>query len=58
MFLILQPLLLCFRKLEVFEGQQNLLKTGHIIKFVVSVHNTGMSLILTLRCTVIDSGFA
>ena len=58
MSIILQPLFLCFRKMEVFEGQQNLLKTGFIVKFIVSIHNTGISLILTVRCTVNDTGFA
>jgi len=31
--------------MEIFEGQQNLLKTIHINEFVVYVHNTGMNLI-------------
>jgi hypothetical protein len=42
---------LCFRKMEVSEGRQNLLKTAHIVKVVVSVHNTAMSLTFTVRCT-------
>jgi hypothetical protein len=44
--------------MEDFDGQQNLLKTGLIVRFVVSVHSTGMSFILTVRCTVSDTGFA
>jgi len=31
--------------MEFFEVQQNLLKTGHIVEFTVSIHNIGMSLI-------------
>jgi len=31
--------------MEVFEGQQTLLKTVYIVEFVVYVNNTGMILI-------------
>jgi hypothetical protein len=42
----------------ILEGRQKLLKTAHVVEFVVSVDITGMSLILTIRCTVSDTGFA
>jgi len=50
---------MCFHEIEVIAGKQTFYKYAVTVKFVaVSVYYVGMSIILTVRCTVTDIGNA